>query len=255
MGPVTLGLLYVYAYKDRDRVNSIRPNDDRWFLNYEMRENCSVDMAERIRCPQRSIVMPPTISELLGHWVYVGTLVLGMGATHLFFAVLMLGIVNKQYLVSSIAYASLLSFWAVVGTSSYGLDFGLRVTHFVAAGCTFLLTFAYTAIMVTKFRGMFGSTRAYVIQTLMGITNIGVVGIFSAMILLDTNQFGNPIVGDIGNSQFVSGLVSIVEQIYLLLYCIQSIVLLRTYFIGVKAAKHAYAAVPRAVNKSIVFFT
>ena len=239
VGPVTLGLLYAYTWTDRDQVDTIRSKDYRWHLNYEIRENCSVDMAERIRCPEKSLVMPPTISELLAHWVYAGTLVLGMGATHLFIAVLMIAIINMDFQVAFVGYASLLCFWAVVGTSSYGSDLALRVTHFVAAGCTFMLTFAYTAIMVTKHRHLFGSTLAYVIQILMGITNICMVIVFAVMSQMPSNNFGNPIVGGIANTEFVHGLVSIGEQVYLLLYCLQSMVVMRNYFKN----EHVYAAV------------
>jgi hypothetical protein len=82
----------------------------------------------------------PTISQIFEYWPYAAPLLVGIGISNLFIAVILKCSIseNKYYTTPLMAYLSMLSMWGVVGTSMRGHVTWIKYLH---AAFTALLFF------------------------------------------------------------------------------------------------------------------
>lgn len=225
LGPVAGALLYVYMYSGTPG-SRLDCGYVRWYLGYDIRDECAVDIAERVRCGGAGASCislsggafggyPPTFSALIDDWVYVGTVVLGMGAFHVFFAIAIQAVLLSQGLVVVTAYLALVSFWVVVGTSSYGGDTLLQVVHYISSVLVFVLVFVCHSLMLWHGKVAWGSQYAYLLHSLLFLSLLALLGSFAfKWVTYGTME-------SCDEQYLASGMLSIAEQTFLSLYSTQ----------------------------------
>lgn len=234
LGPVTCILMYAYVMSP-SMGSRLHCGAVRWYVGYDYRNGCTVDVAERVRCGGEGAACfeldrghfggyPPTLSALIDDWVYVGTMVMGMGVTHIFVAVCLQAIVVGHGLIIGVAYTTVLAFWGVVGTSSYGGDKVLQTCHQTAAVAVFVLSFVTTSLMLYSCGDAWGSQLAYVLHAGCCV---------SLFMLLCTFVFAGVTGGanQACDEQYLAnGMLGMAEQLYLLLYTTLLFVVFRTTY-------------------------
>jgi hypothetical protein len=119
-GPVFALLGVIYAATDtRNSPDLIYCNNLQWELNWDVREQCQVDIAERVRCPLPvGVSSPPTMDAVLYSWAHAGVLVLGTGCMHTFSALSIAfgpGESGPTH-IPLLCYASAVAFFGFIGT-------------------------------------------------------------------------------------------------------------------------------------------
>jgi hypothetical protein len=218
-GPLLTGVLYVYMSMDMDASTLLYCKGINWQNNWDSRDGCIVDIAERLRCPStRSVRLPPTLTNLLNVWTHVAVLVFGMGAVHIFIGIIMSTYEEEEIEGGIIGYITLLCVFGVVGTSSYySSESPIAYAHFFITGLLVVLSYATTYIFMYYRKAEYRSQMSHIVQIFL---TVSMLGLLSACIYYAVTP----------DRELAAGILSITEQLYLNAYALQMLLMIRTKY-------------------------
>ena len=229
IGPATIGLLYGFMFSDNPG-SRLDCASVEWHIGYDMKDGCSVDIAQRMRCGSGGASCfsldkgyfggsPPALDAMVDGWVYAGTLVIGTGVLHLFVAHLLQGILTRNIWMILTSYLSVICFFAVVGTSSSGGNKLLQNLNFASHSLLYMLFCTTNTTMLRNHLSVWSSQLAYVLHSINILTLMFVLASFSFV----AAAFGQQ--KPCSTQYMASGVLSISQQLFLTVYSILVLVM------------------------------
>ena len=195
-----------------------------WHIGYDIRDDCSIDIAQRVRCGSSGAscfslddgafgAFPPSLDALFDGWVYAGTLVMGTGVLHLFLSHVMQAYLARNIYIIMSSYHTMICFFAIIGTTSSGGNKVLRNINFSFHVALYLSFFTTNSLMLGLCAKIWSSQAACVLHAVNFLCLIFVLAAFCFVVAVFGLQ--KPC-----NMQYMAtGVLSISQQLFLMSYC------------------------------------
>ena len=196
LGPGTLALVLAFTYTSYKKMTGVYCKELEWYPDPVVDENkCLLNVAVDKFCPKDEIThfYPSTVSEMIEFWPYAASLVLGVGASNMFLAVLMINYTIGAVFPIVIAYISYICFWGVIGTSAFGDNDALKYSHYGVSFLLVLTSVVYAVVQLYNANIFYGRVE-YTLLGAMVVSGIGmVVGVMGIM-LVEESQLSSAFV-------------------------------------------------------------